>query len=94
MQLITFTPREDGQGYDFTCPTLDDKLFSGIAVPRPSWMLKTDASTSHIGVEDTFDGHYGRLLERADYGLRVKSPAGNVETYFELPISGDTRRAA
>ena len=30
---ITFTPREDGSGYDFSCPTRFDTVFSGIVTP-------------------------------------------------------------
>ena len=32
---IVFSPR--GEGYDFRCETRFDKLFTGVAVERPSW---------------------------------------------------------
>ena len=63
---IVFTPRDDG-GYDFSAETRFDRLFSGVVVPMPDW-LKAFADASRgmedIGPEDTFDGDYGRLLER------------------------------
>jgi hypothetical protein len=63
---LTFTPRADGQGYDFEGPTRFDKLFTGIAVETPGWIK---VSTSRKGFEDTTpedtnDGDYGFLLER------------------------------
>ena len=61
---LTFTPRADGQGYDFGGPTRFDKLFTGIVVPRPAF-ITGNGGTTHIGPEDTFDGDYGRLLETA-----------------------------
>jgi len=52
-------------GYDFEGPTRFDKLFSGIARPLPRSLDPNDlTSTECIGPEDTFDGDYGRLLER------------------------------
>ena len=61
---ITFTPRADGQGYDFSAPTRFDRLFTGIVAPRPAFIPTGDAgTTAHIGPNDTFDGDYGRLLE-------------------------------
>jgi site-specific DNA recombinase len=74
---LTFTPREDGQGYDFSGPTRFDRLFTGIVVQLPSWVTKGDVrGTEHIQPEDTFDGDYGRLLEQAVYGKGVARPAG------------------
>jgi hypothetical protein len=76
---ITFTPV--GEGYDFAAPTRFDKLFTGIAAPpAPAW-LQADgmAGKDGIGPEDTHDGDYGRLLERASQricGKGVASPAG------------------
>ena len=72
---ITFTPRADGQGYDFTAPTRFDKLFTGIAAPRPAWLPTADVP-GHIGVADLPDEDYGQLLDRAVYGLGLASPAG------------------
>jgi DNA invertase Pin-like site-specific DNA recombinase len=59
---VTFTPRADGQGYDFSAPTRFDKLFSGIVAPRPAFVRGTDG-TEHIGPDDTLETDYGRLLE-------------------------------
>jgi hypothetical protein len=62
---ITSTPHPDGQGYDFSAPTQFDKLFTGIVVPRPTWVTEGDVrGTEHLTAEDTLDGDYGRLLER------------------------------
>ena len=65
---LTFTPHVNPisgeiDGYDFAGPTRFDKLFTGIAVERPAG---EDCITGAegIGPEDTFDGDYGRLLDR------------------------------
>jgi hypothetical protein len=71
---IVFTP--SGEGYTFEAPTRFDKLFSGIVAPRPAFIPRGDGA-AHIGVEDTFDGDYGRLLEAAqNSGKWVASPTG------------------
>ena len=63
---LTFTPRPDGRGYDFEAPTRFDKLFAGIACPRPASLPLGDTTGCEgIGPEDTFDGDYGRILEMA-----------------------------
>ena len=63
---VTFTPRADGQGYDFEGPTRFDRLFSGIVAKRPAWIAEGDGQgTEHIRPEDTPDLDYGELLERA-----------------------------
>jgi hypothetical protein len=64
---LTFTPREDGQGYDFEGPTRFDKLFSGMVCEVPAWVKAYTGKTGFedTGPEDTFDGDYGRLLEAA-----------------------------
>jgi len=63
---ITFTPRIDGQGYDFSCSARFDKLFSGVASPIPAWMERCDGrATPGVTADDTFDGDYGKLLEKA-----------------------------
>jgi hypothetical protein len=61
-------------GYDFTGPTRFDKLFTGIAVETPTWVKDYTGETGReqFGPEDTFDGDYGRLLDRA-YEKSVKS---------------------
>jgi hypothetical protein len=62
---LTFAPNADGSGYDFAGPTRFDKLFSGVACPRPSWMPRDDRTgLDDIDIEDTPDVDYGRLLER------------------------------
>lgn len=76
---IVFTG--SGEGYTFEAPTRFDKLFSGIVVERPAFIKGGNRGAEHIGPEDTFDGDYGRLLERAtgplaDFGKRVASPTG------------------
>lgn len=61
---IVFTP-DGATGYSFEAPTRYDKLFSGIVVPRPAFIPTGNVGAEHIGAEDTFEGDYGRLLERA-----------------------------
>jgi hypothetical protein len=62
---VTFTPRADGQGYDFEAPTRFDKLFTGIVAKRPTWIADGDVTgTEHIRPEDTLDVDYGELLDR------------------------------
>jgi hypothetical protein len=54
---VTFTPRADGQGYDFSASTRFDQLSTGVLAPRPSWV--------HGGL--TWDGTtagYSRVLAR------------------------------
>jgi hypothetical protein len=67
---ITFTPREDGYGYDFSAPTRFDKLFTGIASPRPRWI-----PVGKSGIENPHDIDYGRLLDRV-YVKGLASPTG------------------
>ena len=67
---ITFTPTEDGTGYDFSAPTRFDKLFSGFATPLPPWMNDGGRlGHEHIRPEDTMDPDYERVLERAERAL-------------------------
>ena len=78
---LTFTPRcnevsGEVDGYDFEGPTRFDKLFTGIALARPKDIDPDDKTgTEDIGPEDTFDGDYGRLLERV-YVKGMASPPG------------------
>jgi hypothetical protein len=58
---LTFTPRADGQGYDFAAATRFDKLFTGIVAPRPAWI---PVGQANIGVNDTLDRDYGSRLPR------------------------------
>jgi hypothetical protein len=54
-----------------------DKLLRGIVPPRPAFIETGNRGAEHIGPEETFDGDYGRLLERVqNHGKRVSSPAG------------------
>ena len=50
---IVFTP--SGNGYTFEAPTRFDKLFSGIAVPRPPFIPVGNEGWEHFGPEDTFE---------------------------------------
>jgi hypothetical protein len=73
---ITFTPRADGSGYDFTAPTRFDKLFSGLVVKVPAHVRIGDTrGTERIKPEDTLDADYGTLLERVQ-GKGLASPRG------------------
>jgi hypothetical protein len=83
---LVFTPRADGAGYDFTADTRFDRLFAGIASPRPSWMPHGPS-----GVENPHDEDYGRLLDRI-YALRVASPrriarVGALQTFIDDDIA-------
>jgi site-specific DNA recombinase len=65
---ITFTPKEGV--YEFNASTRFDRLFTGLVVNygpgRPGWIAEGDVTgTEGIGPEDTFEGDYGRVLERA-----------------------------
>lgn len=68
---LTFTPHLNPvsggvDGYDFEGPTRFDKLFTGLACEPPASLDRTDRTgCEDIGPEDTFDGDYGRLLDRA-----------------------------
>jgi hypothetical protein len=71
---IVFTP--EGPGYTFVAPTRFDKLFTGIASPRPPFIKMGDLTgIEDIRPEDTPDADDGLLLERA-YGKGLASPAG------------------
>jgi len=59
---IVFRPREGG-GYDYSCETRFDKLFTGIVVQRPSFV--PEGSNVALSPEDTWDSDYGRILEDA-----------------------------
>ena len=59
-----------GNGYDFHAKTRFDRLFMGIAVPRPRFITVGKEGTEHITAEDTFDADYGRLLEKAQKGVK------------------------
>jgi hypothetical protein len=67
---LTFTP--NGSGYHFAGPTRFDKLFSGVACPRPSWMPNDRTGCDDVALDDTPDGDYGRLLERVFDGKGVR----------------------
>jgi hypothetical protein len=84
---LTFSPRrnevsDEIDGYDFERQTRFDGLFTGIAVDRPKNMDPHDLTgTEDIGPEDTREGDYGRLLERAYSGSKnaggMASPTGS-----------------
>lgn len=78
---IVFAPTKDGRGYTFEAPTRYDKLFAGVAAPRPplpSLVRAGDArGREHIGPEETFDGDYGRLVERAARALDPARKGGD-----------------
>ena len=58
-------------------PTRFDKLLSGVACELPSLVNPDDnRGKEHLTPEDTFDGDYGRLLERAYDGKGLASPRG------------------
>jgi len=61
-------------GYTLEGPTRFDKLFTGIASPRPKSLVDGDQrGCEGIGPEDTGDGDCRRLLERV-YVKGVASP--------------------
>ena len=69
-----------GKGYDFCAETRFDRLFTGVTCPpAPPWVdLGSRLGLEDTTPEDTFDGDYGRLLDRA-YEKSVKvlaSPRG------------------
>jgi hypothetical protein len=72
---LTFTPREDGAGYDFSAPTRFDRLFTGVASPRPSVIANDGTGTEDDEATDTSDVDYGKLLEQV-YVKGVSSPPG------------------
>ena len=89
---LTFTPRADGRGYDFTGPTRFDKLFTGIAhslkitggeelVHGRDWVFCRTGDAAALDAfvnRDALEDDYGRLLDRA-YESSVKvlaSPRG------------------
>ncbi len=89
-------------GYDFERPTRSTKLFTGIAVERPKSLDPNDRyGTEDIGAEDTFDGDYGRLLDRV-FGKRGSVPNRNAQSVAgrfirrnaRPPARGVTKRKA
>ena len=78
---ITFVPDGEG-GYVFTAPTRFAKPFSGVVVERPSWVHEGHEGLEHLTPDDTWDGDYDALLERAtarvlgNRGYVVAGPAG------------------
>ena len=80
---LVFTPHVNPvsgevDGYDFVGPTRFDKLFTGLAVERPKGLAWSTVGCEDIGPDETFDGDYGRLLDRAyEKGVKVlASPTG------------------
>ena len=78
---ITFTPVENAvsrivDDYEFSAPLRLGGLFSGVASPRPQSLDPSGRTgLDGLGPEDTFDGDYGRLLDRV-YGGVEASPTG------------------
>ena len=65
----------EGKGYEFSAPTRFDKLFTGIVAPVPAFIKEGDQrGAEHLGPEDTMDGDYARLLERAQNALKGVRP--------------------
>ena len=62
---LTFTPRVDGEGYNFSGPHVSTRLFTGIVARRPDPEAGNRLGLEHIGAKDTLDGDYGRLPDRA-----------------------------
>jgi len=85
---ITFTPTQSPFGkeidsYVFEAPTRFDKLYCGVATPRPVFVAPggtagREGIKSGEGFED-----YGRLLERAAHRLETTSKGGSSPTGFE-----------
>jgi hypothetical protein len=69
---LTFTPRADGPGCDFTAPRRFDKLFSGIVAPRPAFIERGNRGLEPAHPEDTFDTDCGRLRANALDGKRAR----------------------
>jgi hypothetical protein len=73
---IIFTPRADGEGYDFAAPTTFERVFAGVAVPLPLYITTGETrGTEHIGPEDTNDLDYGRMLAQAQMAASVSEEA-------------------
>jgi recombinase-like zinc beta ribbon protein len=69
---LTFVPRADGTGYDFSGETRFDKLFTGlvvspatVATPYADLIRDRGRGTESIGPDDLTDADYGRLLDAA-----------------------------
>jgi len=89
---LTFTPRPNGDGYDFSGPTRFDRLFSGIVVGRPAFLPSGNTTgTDHIEPGDTLDRDYGRLLERA-IGKGLASPP-EAERLWTRTVTGQAKAA-
>jgi hypothetical protein len=66
--------------YRFEAETRFDRPFAGLSLPKaPAHVPKNGRGTGHIGVEDTFDGDYGRLLEAAHARATKGQKAASVE---------------
>lgn len=77
-------------GYKFEGQTRFDKLFAGIAGSAPRHVDRLDRTgTEHIGPEDTFEGDYGRLLDRfhKNNAEGMASPTGTADGW-QLPVEG------
>jgi hypothetical protein len=87
---LVFTPHvnpvsNEVDGYDFRGPTRFDRLFAGVAVERPKSLDPHDRTgTEDITADETFDGDYGRLLERAYEGRRLAGARKGVKVLASL----------
>ena len=79
-ERIVFKPNPEHTGYTFEAKTRFSGLFVGIGAPAPVFLNEGDArGTEHIGLEDTHDVDYGKLLEKAESSVkRMASPRGTV----------------
>ena len=84
---LTFTPRADQAGYDFSGPTRFDRLFTGLVInapDRPSFIDPEDRTgTEGIGPADTGEADYGRLLE-AEFFRKGWRPRRDSNPCFSL----------
>jgi hypothetical protein len=69
---LTFVPREDGYGYDFTAKTRFDRVFAGCVIQVPANERRDDDLNVVFDASDTLDADYGRLLN-ALYGMSFLS---------------------
>ena len=56
-------------GYAFDAPTRYDRLFSGLATPRPEFVPEGTTRWASLTPEETLDADCGLVLERAHAAL-------------------------
>ena len=92
---IVFTPCGTSDGYYFEAETRFDRLFAGCVAPvQPPPESMPTVINSEIGSDDTLDGDYGRLLERAtEQMLRKKVGVPKwTPQYLDAGLSNNHRR--